>query len=76
MKKKHTRRLTLSSQFRQLIRNSGMSNYEIAKQAGIEQSALSRFMRGERGLTTATLDKLGELFDLEIVCRQSPKSRR
>lgn len=53
-----------------------MSNYEIAKQAGIEQSALSRFMRGERGLTTATLDKLGELFDLEIVCRQSPKSRR
>ena len=69
MTKKRTRKLTLSSQFRQLIRSSGMSNYEIAKQAGIEQSAPSRFMTGKRGLTTATLDKLGKLFDLEIVSR-------
>jgi len=44
-----------------------MSRYEIAKQTGIEQSALSRFMSGERGLSTSTLDRLGELLDLEIV---------
>ena len=44
-----------------------MTRYEIAKRTGIEQSALSRFMSGERGLSTATLDKLGGLLDLEVV---------
>ena len=46
-----------------------MTRYEIAKRTGIQQSALSRFMAGERGLSTLTLDKLVELLDLEVVKR-------
>ncbi len=69
MGKKQTQKLAISQQIRRLIESSGMSRYEIARQAGIEQSVLSRFMSGERGLTTLTLDRLGELFDLEIVQR-------
>jgi predicted transcriptional regulator len=46
-----------------------MTRYEIALKTGVSQAALSRFMSGERGLTTLTVDRLGILFDLEIVPR-------
>ena len=69
MGKKHAQRRTISEQIRRLIESSGMSRYEISMRTGIEQSALSRFMSGKRGLTTATLDRLGELFDLDVVQR-------
>ncbi|HUT12137.1 MAG TPA: helix-turn-helix transcriptional regulator [Thermoguttaceae bacterium] len=74
MGKKRKQKPTLSDQIRRLIESSGMSRYEIARQTGIEQSVLSRFMSGERGLTTLTLDRLGELFDLEVVHRGRKRS--
>ncbi len=71
-KKKPRRQLTFSEQVRKVIVDCGMSRYELAKRAGIEESALSRYMSGERGLSTRTLDKLGKLLNLEVVMH-SPK---
>ena len=62
-----TERPSVTEQLQQAIEASGLTRYEICKLTGIEQSALSRFVKGERGLTTASLDLLGELLDLEII---------
>jgi len=67
MSKKRTRRRKVSDQIRGLVDSSRMSRYEIARQTGIDQSALSRFMTGERGLSTMALDTLGEFLDLEVI---------
>jgi transcriptional regulator with XRE-family HTH domain len=68
-RKKRPRRVLLSDQLRLIIEDCGMTRYEIAKRTGIDQSTLTRFMSGERGLSTAALDTLGEFLDLEVVQR-------
>jgi transcriptional regulator with XRE-family HTH domain len=70
MARKAKKRATISDQIRQVIESSGLSRYEICKQAGIDQAAMSRFMSGERGLSTSTLDKLADVLGLEIVTRK------
>jgi len=57
----------VSDQIRSLIQSCGITRYEIAKRTGIDQSALTRFMSGERGLSTPALDTLGELLGLKVV---------
>ena len=74
MASRRKRRPTISEQLRKAITASGLSRCEIAKQSGIEQSALSRFMSGERGLSTSTLDKLADALGLEVVSRGPKKS--
>ena len=66
MAKKRTKRPTMSEQIRQAIRECGDSRYEIAKQTGLSQAALSRFMSGERGLPMKTLDRLAKFLRLWI----------
>lgn len=65
---------TLTDQLRQALDDSGLTRYEIAKQTGIDQSILSRFYNGERGISNAVMDKLGEFLGLEIVAHR--KRRR
>lgn len=60
----------ISNQLRDIIEASGESRYEIAKQTGIDQSALSRFMSGERGLSMTALDTLADYLELDIVSRR------
>lgn len=55
MKKK---RQTFSEQIRRLIEMSGQTAYRISKETGVEAASLSRFLSGERGLTTSNLDAL------------------
>jgi transcriptional regulator with XRE-family HTH domain len=57
----------LSDQIRAAISASGTTRYALAKQVGIPESALSRFMAGKQGLTLATLDKLADVLGLEII---------
>lgn len=64
-----------SEQLRRIIAESGLSRYEIFKRSGVEQSALSRFVHGERGLTTESIDKLAETLGLELVARPAKKKR-
>ena len=65
----------MSDQIRRLVDASGMSRYRIAQITGIDQSALSRFMSGERGLSSTALDALGELLDLQVVVRGAKRKR-
>jgi transcriptional regulator with XRE-family HTH domain len=59
-------RRSLSDQLRRAVRYSGHSQYQIAKEAGIDKAALSRFMAGQRGLTTPSLDRLTEYLGMQL----------
>ena len=61
------RRLKLSEQIRRAITDCGTTRYVISKETGIDQATLSRFMSGERGLPTKTLDTLADFLNLNIV---------
>jgi hypothetical protein len=56
----------LSDEFRAAIEACGMSRYAICKAIKFDESAMSRFMSGERGLSLEVLDRLGLLLDLHI----------
>jgi transcriptional regulator with XRE-family HTH domain len=58
---------SFSDQLRRAIESSGVSRYALAGCAGISDSALRRFLSGERGFTLASLDKLADALGLEIV---------
>jgi transcriptional regulator with XRE-family HTH domain len=73
-KRRRKKREPISEQIRRLIEASEMTRYEIAKRAEIDHSAMSRFMSGERGVSSAALDRIGELMDWEI--RQRTDNRR
>jgi transcriptional regulator with XRE-family HTH domain len=72
---KRKRREKPSDQLRRIIAESGLSRYEIARRTGVDESALSRFMSGERGLTTDSIDRLAPALGLELVARK-PKGRQ
>jgi transcriptional regulator with XRE-family HTH domain len=75
-------RASFSDQLRDLILSCGTSRYALARQVGVSESALSRFMAGKQGLTLATLDKLADVLGIEIVVkvqkvpRPAPKGRK
>lgn len=48
------------------IEKSGLSRYQISISTGVEQSALSRFMSGERTINLQTAEKLMKFFDLQV----------
>jgi len=56
----------LSQQIRMLVEKSSTSSYAIAQQAGIDKSAMSRFMNGGR-LTMDKLDQLAKVLGISVV---------
>ncbi len=60
---------------RKAIDESGESRYAIAKATGIDESALAKFYNGHRGITTDTLDRLGDYLGLRIVMDAKPKQK-
>ena len=70
------RRAKLSDQIRRAVDDCGQTRYRISKETGIDQSTLSRFMSGERGLPMNTLDKLADDLDLNITVGKGRKSRK
>ncbi len=71
-----TKREKLSDQLRRILAESGLSRYEIAKRSGVDEAALSRFASGQRGLTTETLDRLGEALGLELKVKRPDRKRK
>jgi transcriptional regulator with XRE-family HTH domain len=67
------KRKTVSERIRQAVETADVSRYRIALETGIEQSALSRFVSGERGLSQEAIDALAEFFGLELVARGKQK---
>ena len=57
-------------QLRRVMRDSGETEYGIAKGSGISQSVVNRFMSGERGISLETAAKLCEYLKLVLVGRR------
>ena len=75
MAKKQPKKLT--DQLRQAIDDCGLTRYEIAKQTGIDESALAKFYNGHRGLSMRALNALGEFLQLTIhLGRRSDKEEK
>ena len=74
MAKRQTKKLT--DQLRQLIDDSGMTRYQIAKETGIDESALAKFYNGHRGLSMEALNALGKCLELSIVMRRKREKGR
>jgi len=60
---------------RRLIKASGMTPYQLARDADVAQSMLSRFLRGERGLSSATISRLMDVLRLEIKPKKQPRGK-
>lgn len=61
---------TIADQLKAAIRDSGLTRYRIAKDAGIKQAIIDRFVSGKRSMTMDTAAKICEALNLEL----KPKS--
>jgi transcriptional regulator with XRE-family HTH domain len=70
------KRIPLSEQIRRAIRGSGMTRYRICKEIGLTQPSMTRFMADTASLSLATIDKIAELLDLNIVAGKPQSEKR
>lgn len=68
------KRVKFSDQLRRAVDASGLSRYRIAKELGVSESLLSRFMAG-KWLGQETADALAELLGLNITTGQ-PRTKK
>ena len=66
---------TFTDQLRQIVESCGMTRYQLAKESGIDETTLCRFVHGERCLSERNLDKLGEYLGLRIVADKPGKKK-
>jgi hypothetical protein len=57
---------SFSDQLRQAVRESELTRYAISVRTRIDQGTLSRFIKGERGMSLDSVDRLMECLGLEI----------
>ena len=67
-------RESITDQLRKAIESAGVSRYEIAKQTGVAQQTLSKFVLRERGISLTAFDAVAEYLSLELV--KQTKSKR
>jgi transcriptional regulator with XRE-family HTH domain len=53
-------------ELRNAILNSGQTEYRVAKESGVAQPVLNRFLRGERGISLNTAAKLCKYLRLHL----------
>ena len=70
------KKTSLTDQLRQLIESGELSRYQLWQQTGIDQAVLSKFVNHKGGLSMESLDKIGELLDLQITKKPKPAARR
>lgn len=58
--------MSITRQLQRIIRQCGMSRYQLSQKSGVAEAVLSYFMAGNRGMTTDTLDKLAPALGLKI----------
>jgi transcriptional regulator with XRE-family HTH domain len=66
---KSKRKPTMTEVLKAAIEESGLTRYRIAKDTGIDQAALMRFMRGETSLRLDRADVLSGYLGLELTER-------
>lgn len=64
---------TITETIKVAMEESGISRYQIAKDTGILQTSLSRFIRGETSLRLDKADLLAEYLGLELVEKRKAK---
>ena len=62
----------LSEQLREAMLTADVSRYRIAKETGITEAQLSRFINGVCGLGQEASDKIGEYLGLRLVKIDKP----
>jgi DNA-binding phage protein len=60
-------------QLRQAIENADVSRYRIAKDTGLDQGMLSRFVRTDAAMSMAAFSTLCEYFGLRLQATDKPK---
>lgn len=65
---------SFSDQFRAAVLNADESRYKISKVTGVSESILSRFVRGQSGLSMDYMDRVAAHLGLAIV--SAPKKQR
>lgn len=73
MSKKKPAAEKFEDQLRRLIDESGLTRYAIAKETGMTQAILSRFMAGKAGLSMPNLNLLAELLGWQVTAVRKPK---
>lgn len=61
----------LEEQIRIAIKESGLTIYRLAKDSGVPQPVLSRFVNAKRGITLSTASKLATTLGLELVPKKT-----
>ena len=64
----HSRKgsLSLVEELQQAILNCGETEYRVAKESGVAQPILNRFLRGERGISLETAAKVCQYLGLHL----------
>lgn len=57
--------MSVSEQLREAVRDSGRTLSDLAREAGVNKSILTRFMQGD-GLRSFTMDPLCKVLGLEL----------
>jgi len=65
----------LVDEIRAAVKASGMSQYDLSRESGVSESAVSRFVSGERGLSMEALDAIAGVLGLHVVARPIYKRR-
>lgn len=73
MAKKRTAKV--SDLLRRAIDASPLSRYRIARETGIDDSSLAKFVAGERGLSLDSVDKLCELLGLTLQAIETTQTK-
>lgn len=68
-------RATFSAELRDAIERSGLTTYALGARANVDPGIISRFMRAERNLTTATVDRLATALGLHLAATVRAKGR-
>ena len=62
----HSSSRSLVDELREAIRNSGETEYRVAKESGVAQPILNRFLHGERGVSLETAAKVCKYLGLHL----------
>ncbi len=63
---------SIEDQLRQLMDESGLTKYRLAKETGINEAALGKFYHGQRGLSMKALNALGKCLQLKVIMLRKP----
>ena len=65
----------LTDELRRIVAGCDKTLGQISRETGIDKTALSRFVNGERGVSCAVMDKLGEYLRVRIVADNPPAKK-